>query len=323
MSQLETLSSLACQTEKVAPKGPLEPVFVLCAGRSGSTLLRFVLDAHPDLACPPETRLPTLCAQLVQVWTQLAGETRDAPAAVAEPVRATIGGMIGPYLARRGKRRYCDKSLGAAEHASMLAQVFPMARFLCLYRHPMDVIASGLEATPWGLTGFGFDSYAAGSPGNSVQALARYWTEHASAIHAVEQAYPARCHRVRYEDLVVDPQHVADGIFDALGVTRVEGIAEACFSDERERQGPADYKIWHTTRINSDSVGRGWILPSNLINSDLMVRMNLLVDDLGYRRVDTQWGTAPVAPDMRVSAEGSVGDEPSTSQDGVVGFPAA
>jgi Sulfotransferase family len=34
------------------------PVFVLCMGRSGSTLLRFLLDAHPDLACPPETSLP-------------------------------------------------------------------------------------------------------------------------------------------------------------------------------------------------------------------------------------------------------------------------
>ena len=41
-----------------------DPVFVLCAGRSGSTLLRFLLDAHPDLACPPETRLPWLARQL-------------------------------------------------------------------------------------------------------------------------------------------------------------------------------------------------------------------------------------------------------------------
>jgi hypothetical protein len=29
--------------------GRPDPVFVLCMGRSGSTLLRFLLDAHPDL----------------------------------------------------------------------------------------------------------------------------------------------------------------------------------------------------------------------------------------------------------------------------------
>jgi len=43
------------------PRQPAaDPVFVLCNVRSGSTLLRFGLDAHPDLACPPETNLPAL-----------------------------------------------------------------------------------------------------------------------------------------------------------------------------------------------------------------------------------------------------------------------
>ena len=50
-----------------------DPVFVLCCGRSGSTLLRFLLDAHPDLACPPETNVATLCAHLASVWSLLAG----------------------------------------------------------------------------------------------------------------------------------------------------------------------------------------------------------------------------------------------------------
>jgi hypothetical protein len=71
--------------------------------------------------------------------------------------------MVGSYLARRRKKRYCDKSLSTAEHADLLTRVFPDAVFLCLYRHPTDVIASGMEACPWGLNGFGFDSYAAAS----------------------------------------------------------------------------------------------------------------------------------------------------------------
>jgi hypothetical protein len=33
------------------------PIFVLTVARSGSTLLRFILDSHPDLACPPETNI--------------------------------------------------------------------------------------------------------------------------------------------------------------------------------------------------------------------------------------------------------------------------
>src|ERR1700680_1673455 len=50
-----------------------DPVFVLCCGRSGLTLLRFLLDAHPDLACPPETNMAVMCAHLASVWSQLAG----------------------------------------------------------------------------------------------------------------------------------------------------------------------------------------------------------------------------------------------------------
>src|SRR5580693_2077788 len=112
--------------------------------------------------------------------------------------------MVDACLAREGKSRYCDKSLGAAPQARLLLQVWPGARFICLYRHPMDVIASGLEASPWGLTGFGFDRYAAQSPANAVLALARFWADHTAAIQAVEARYPDRCHRVRYEDLVTD-----------------------------------------------------------------------------------------------------------------------
>jgi hypothetical protein len=37
----------------------------------------------------------------------------------------------------------------------LLVRIYPEARFLCLYRHPMDVIASGIEACPWGLNGYG------------------------------------------------------------------------------------------------------------------------------------------------------------------------
>jgi hypothetical protein len=297
--------------EEIAPVGAGEranPVFVLCGGRSGSTLLRFLLDAHPDLACPPETRLPTMCAQMASVWSQIEGsplsaEPGSGPAAIPEPalagIRATMDRMLGGYLARRGKSRYCDKSLGAAEHADLLMQVFPEATFVCLHRHPMDVIASGIEASPWGLNGFGFDAYAARSPGNAVLALARFWVDHTAAIMAVEQRFPGRCHRVRYEDLVGAPEGVAAGIFRFLGVPAAPGISERCFTAERERLGPADYKIWHTSRISADSVGHGWSIPASLIGPELTATVNDLVGKLGYAQIGKDWGIAAVPPDLR------------------------
>ena len=105
-------------------------------------------------------------------------------------MRRTLDEMTGSYLARHGKKRYCDKSLGTARMAELLVRVYPGAKFLCLYRHPMDVIASGLEACPYGLQGYGFDPYIAATPGNAVWALARFWADNVSAIRAAEQQYP-------------------------------------------------------------------------------------------------------------------------------------
>lgn len=289
---------------------PADPVFVLCMARSGSTLLRFLLDAHPDLACPPETELPTLCLQLAKTWGLLAGTPvltgrNGEPQPLPEPLRASVryamNQLIAQHLARRGKKRLADKSLFTAKHVGLLSQLFPEAKFICLYRHPMDAIASGIEACPWGLKGFGFDSYAASSPGRDVLALARYWADHAREIRQAEETYPQRCHRVRYEDLVHDPEAVMNGVFGFLGAAPSAGISTRCFTPERERLGPADFKIWHTSRVTADSVGRGWSIPPDQVEESVRDRVNQLADELGYVRVEATWSVADTPPDLRAA----------------------
>lgn len=286
-----------------------EPVFVLCMGRSGSTLLRFLLDAHPDLACPPETNLPALCGQLAVVWSLIEGAPLSAnrgdapprvPDAAVAGIRRMLNEMTRSYLARRGRKRFCDKSLGSARFADLLMQIYPRAQFICLYRHPMDMIWSGLDACPWGLNGYGFDPYIASSPGNAVLALARYWLDNATAITETEDKYPERCHRVRYEDLANDPEKVAQEIYRFLGVPPAPGVAQACFSADRERFGPGDHKIWATSSISTDSVGRGEAVPAGLIPPPIVSRINELLDKLEYRAVDEDWGTPGVPSDPRL-----------------------
>lgn len=289
-----------------------DPVFVLCTSRSGSTLLRFVLDAHPDLACPPEMKMPNVLAQLARLWsaTDALGGTATENGGpgisdtAAAGIRHTMDLMIGPYLARREKKRYCDKNLGTEPHVETLLAVYPEAKFICLYRHPMDMIASGVEACPWGLSQYGFEPYVAHAPGNSVVALARYWADHVGAILAVEDKFPGKCHRVRYEDLVAGPEAIAAGIFGFLGLPPVPGIAALAFSRERERTGPGDFKIWNTSQITDDSVGRGWSVPADLIPAPLTATINSLVDRLGYVRIDANWGTVHKPSDLRLPAEG-------------------
>src|ERR1700676_1404217 len=168
----------------------------------------------------------------------------------------------------------------------------------------MDVIASGIDACPWGLGNYGFEPYVAATPGNSVHALAKYWTDHTAAILGVEARFPQHCYRVRYEDLVADPDAVAGQVFGFLGVPPVAGISASCFSRERERFGPGDFKIWNTSQISGDSVGQGWPVPANMIPAPLTATMNELAGSLGYLRIDENWGSARRPRDLRVFPHG-------------------
>jgi Sulfotransferase family len=267
-----------------------EPVVVLTCARSGSTLLRFILDSHPELACPPETGVVDLCTRLGVVSMLL-----DGPAAGVRPgldglaaasIRSWVTATFGTYLIRAGKTRWCDKSLGSAESAHRFLDLFPEAKFICLYRHCMDVIDSALEACPFGLRGYGMDPYAAAHPGNSVGAAADYWVTHTRAIAEFEQAHPGACLRLRYEDLVADPEAQADRIFTFLGEMPVPGISRSCLAPGREEFGPGDHKIWGTTSITPDSVGRGSRIPVGLISPLVLTMVNGLLGQLDYPQID-------------------------------------
>jgi hypothetical protein len=133
-----------------------------------------------------------------------------------------------------------------------------------------------------------------------VLALARYWLENASPIAAFEEQHKDRCHRVRYEDLVTDPERTAQGIYAFIDVPGVPGIAQTCFSPERERFGPADHKIWATSEITADSVGKGESIPVGLIPPPITNAINELAGKLGYRPVDGEWGTPGMPADPRL-----------------------
>jgi hypothetical protein len=290
--------------------GLTAPIFILSTARSGSTLLRFILDTHADLACPPETNIPATCAQLASTWSTISGaqlshsrkgvNITEIPDAVITKVRRVTDSMMGQYLTGHNKRRFCDKSIGTAAYAELLVRLYPEAKFICLVRHPMDFIRSALEACPWGPIGYGFDEYVASGSGNMVLALARYWIDYTDAIVSVAGRYLPHSYLMRYEDLVDAPEFVANRLFEFLGVPLQPGISHECFTVKRERYGQSDHKIWWTSEINSASVGRGESIPPGLVPAPVWEHVNAILDRLGYARVDKSWGTPDGPADPRV-----------------------
>jgi Sulfotransferase family len=274
-----------------------EPVIVLTSARSGSTLLRLILDAHPDLACPPETNIVKACWQFASAFNVTCGDAvENVPDEALTGVYAMISSLFKGYLTRQEKIRWCDKSLGTAPMAAWFAEIYPKAKFICLYRHCMDVIHSGLEASPWGLTGYGFEQFAGLRSGSSLSALAAYWIEHTGRIAEFEKANSDRCLRVHYERLVEAPEQVADEIFGFLDVKPSPGITSRCLSAQVEVFGPGDHKIMSTRKITSDSVGRGIRIPSEAIPEPQLKVINHFLGELGYTQVDDAWRRSACPP---------------------------
>jgi hypothetical protein len=219
--------------------------FIVCHPRSGSTLLRLMLDAHPSLAIPPETMFngvfqlaqappPPPAAELPQAvlaammrsqrWNDLhvsADALRDSFALMGEAFSISEGlrAFYRLYAAGHGKTRYGDKTPGHIFWIPAIAALLPEAVFIHIVRDGRDIAVS--MRTWW----FG--------PGDDMKALAESWLKWLNAAFQAAEACPGRYLEVRYEELVARPEPTLRDIlaftdlpFDAAVLRHHEHAAE-------------------------------------------------------------------------------------------------
>jgi hypothetical protein len=292
-----------------------DPVVILTTSRSGSTLLRFILDSHPDLACPPETMIGSTCGTMVRLWEALehSGDAQrpdvTRPKGVSDEglaaIRLALDSAYGSYLKRRGKKRWCDKSLDTFQFAGIIRQIYPRARFIGLVRHCMDVIVSGVRTCPWGVSRYGFDPFVTQYPGNSVAAIGAYWLNCTRAIVEFRDQNPDDCVLVRYEDLVTAPEPTVAALLQFIGASPSPGITDACFALPHEERGPGDEKIWFTTQVSADSIGQGVGVPPSALPPDVRTAANTLLERLQYKTIGDDWRSVVGSFDPRADASPS------------------
>ncbi len=127
------------------------PVFVLSSVRSGSTLLRVVLNSHSQIHAPHEMHFRRIQVSAYTEPVQQALEHADINERDLEHL--LWDRLLHRELTLSGKSVLVEKTPSNVFVADRLATAWPRAKFVYLIRHPWSIAQSWHEATrsgvPW------------------------------------------------------------------------------------------------------------------------------------------------------------------------------
>lgn len=213
------------------PEGGGPPFFIVGSARSGTTLLRLMLNAHRDVAVPPESRF---VVELYRGTYEVAGDEFLRSLAGHPRFRAwdlsielvrdelgegssmgyadAIATVFRAYARLHGKSRWGDKTPRYVEDIPLLARLFPEARFLHLIRDGRNVALSYADV-PFGP--------------KTVGKAAKLWSTRVCAGYTDGRRLPpGRYIEIRYEDLVEDALGEAKDICEFLELDFDPGMLE-------------------------------------------------------------------------------------------------
>ena len=202
--------------------------FIVGVGRSGTSLLQSMLNAHPDIASPPETHFlrnyvfPSLKSNGFVATAKLSAflQADDSFKRIGIPVeqiydvkaqkvelRSAYLEMLDIYKERKEKKYIVDKDPRNIDFLPQLNHLFPDAKIIHIYRDPRDVIASKMKAAwskskPYWLHGFIGQSQIKGG-----RQLAK---KHFTSENYLE---------IAYEDLIQKPEATLQKLTTFLGVS--------------------------------------------------------------------------------------------------------
>ena len=262
------------------------PIFVGGCPRSGTTLLRAILDSHPAIACGPELRAFPALASVSADMRSIMGATLGAHYSLsAERLDAIFADLmrsfVEPLRVKSGKSRVAEKTPANALHFGELARLFPDAHFVQVVRDGRDVVAS-LLGMDWRDEG-GARLPITGDAG----AAARAWVAHVRSGRAAGVA-GARYLELRYERLVEAPEATLRPLFAFLGEAWADDVLAFSRTDRRSEGANETSAARISEPIDRAAVGR-WRLDLSVAAKEAVRReAGPLLVELGYA-ADDRW----------------------------------
>ncbi|GAA2719865.1 sulfotransferase [Actinocorallia aurantiaca] len=174
------------------------PVFVLSSVRSGSTLLRVLLNSHSRVRAPHELHLRTLKVE----------PSRKYSADIMEAVGLTLTELehllwdrvLHHELLKSRKSVIVDKTPSNALQWQRISSAWPQARYIFLQRHPAAVVESVMNRRREA----------------DLDIVVKEVLEYLVGVETARQSLEGLT--VRYEDLTADPADTTKKICAYLGV---------------------------------------------------------------------------------------------------------
>ena len=282
---------------------PNRPVFVGGCPRSGTTLVRTMLNSHPDLAIPHETRFVVDAYRRRRRWGDLSdpanrealarwvitNDTSRYKRLVRRPgrlVRAmtaappTLGSVLNTgfllYAKRHGKPRWGDKRPSYVLNLHAVFAMFPDAQYVNVVRDPRAVVASICKI------GWFQDGVVAGTTlWERSQAAADTWRSRLAADQFLE---------IQYEHLLADPRGVLEQLTGFLGLAP-EGIdSMLAYHEQADIDAPRMHPL----------VGKPLTAEANRKYEQTLSREEIALIEWALAEPMRRYGYEPIATDTAV-----------------------
>jgi hypothetical protein len=251
------MATLALTEERITSSAPAlrpGPLFVVGMWRSGTSLLYALLNQHSQISLMYEAELPVLKPLFMlrggkSDWTKRwnfwnsalerhqisADEIPDSVKDLPSAVRA----IYGQYALRKGATIWGGKSPNYYDSLGRLAEEFPQAQFIVIWRDPADICRSILRAAEK-------DTWFSkrGITHRALFGLERMKQECERLVSC-----GVSVHQINYEDLVCHSADLMQGICRFLAIpfegrmTSLEGADRSAIYEGEHHEGVKSEKI--------------------------------------------------------------------------------
>jgi hypothetical protein len=279
MPNARELDSRDVERRGLSTRGQVKPpFFIVGAQRSGTTMLRLMLNRHPHLAVPFESGfipefdgrqkaygdlrdMENAAALLRDICKHTKVEkgrlVEDPRAVLARPI-ATYGDLVRAifeaYAARRGKTRWGDKTPAYVTELDILWRLFPGCSIIHLVRDGRDVALS-LRDLDWG--------------SRHLPHVANDWRWKTTVAHKVGAILADNYFEVRYEDLVLRTEATLRRICEFLGEPFHDDLLR--FDSDAGSEMPEDSLKWHRNSIRPPDAGLVQMWKTRMSRTDRII----------------------------------------------------